>query len=63
MKKVYRNISDKRIGGVCSGIADYFDIDPVLVRLLFLFSFLAGGAGVIMYLIAWFIIPPDTENL
>ncbi len=56
-------MSDKRIGGVCSGIADYFDIDPVLVRLLFLFSFLAGGAGVIMYLIAWFIIPPDTENL
>lgn len=63
MKKVYRNMTEKRIGGVCAGIADYFEMDPVLIRLLFLFSFLMGGAGIIMYLMAWFIIPPDMDSL
>ncbi|MBC8479094.1 MAG: PspC domain-containing protein [FCB group bacterium] len=61
MKKVYRKMNEKRIAGVCAGIADYFDIDPVLVRLAFLAFLLVGGAGIPTYLIAWFIIPPDTE--
>ena len=56
MKKLYRNKSDSKIAGVCLGIADYFDIDPVIIRLLFLFGFFLGG-GLIVYIIGWIVIP------
>ena len=56
MKKLYRQKSDSIIAGVCSGIGDYFDIDPVIIRLTFLFGFFLGG-GLIVYLIAWLIVP------
>ena len=54
--KLYRNIKDSRIAGVCSGIADYFEIDTVIVRLFFLLALFLGG-GIIVYLIAWLIVP------
>ncbi len=57
MRRLYRNPNDRMIGGVCSGLANYFDIDPVIVRLVFAILFLTGGIGVIAYLIAWAIIP------
>ena len=60
-KKLYRSKKDKMIAGVCGGIAEYFDIDPTLVRLLTLLFILLGGAGVITYLIAWIIIPEKSE--
>ncbi|MBC8215455.1 MAG: PspC domain-containing protein [Candidatus Marinimicrobia bacterium] len=59
MKRLYRNTKDKKIAGVCAGLGEYFDIDPVIVRLLFLMSIFWGG-GVIAYLIAWFIVPEKT---
>ncbi|NOZ08742.1 MAG: PspC domain-containing protein [FCB group bacterium] len=62
MKRVFRNLDDKRIAGVCSGIAEYFDIDPVLIRIIFLFALFAGGTGVLVYLICWFIIPPKVSG-
>ena len=52
-KRLYRSRTDKVIGGVCGGIADYFDIDPTLVRLLVVLLVLAGGLVVPAYLIAW----------
>ena len=51
MKRLYRNTTDGKIAGVCSGIGDYFEIDPVIIRLLFLATFFLG-AGPIVYLIA-----------
>jgi phage shock protein PspC (stress-responsive transcriptional regulator) len=45
------------IGGVCSGIANYFDIDPVIVRLIMVVLFLGAGIGLLAYLIAWAVIP------
>ncbi len=63
MKRVHRNLQDKVIAGVCSGLAEYFDIDPVLMRILFIFLFLAGGAGIVLYIICWFIIPSDKEKI
>ena len=61
-KKLYRAPEDKSmIGGVCAGIADYFDIDPTLVRLAFLFIVLARGAGILAYIIAWVIIPEKSS--
>jgi len=61
-KKLYRSKKNKMIAGVCGGIAEYFDIDPTLVRLLGLVLVLSGGAGVIAYIIAWIIIPEKPEQ-
>ena len=56
-KKLYRNTENKMLAGVCSGIADYFDIDPTLVRLGWVLFSLLGGSGLILYLIAAIIMP------
>ncbi len=56
-KRIYRNKKDKLLGGVCSGIAEYLDTDPTLVRILWALASLLWGAGVIAYLICWIIIP------
>ncbi|MFH1853177.1 MAG: PspC domain-containing protein [Candidatus Neomarinimicrobiota bacterium] len=56
MKRLYRNTENAKIAGVCAGIADYFDIDPIIVRLIFIISIFWGG-GIIAYLVAWFIVP------
>jgi len=47
---------------VCGGIAEYFGVDPTLVRLLALVLILAGGAGIIAYIIAWIVIPEEPEK-
>ncbi len=56
-RRIYRNPNDKMLGGVCSGIANYFDIDTVLVRLVFAIMFLTMGIGLVAYILAWIIIP------
>jgi len=55
--RLLRDPYDKIFGGVCSGIAHYFDIDPVIVRLVMVVLFLTFGIGFIAYLIAWIVIP------
>ncbi len=59
--KLVRNTHDEMIGGVCSGIAAYFNIDPVIVRLVFVLLALGGGHGILAYLILWIIMPSDEE--
>ena len=56
MKKLYRSKTDCKIAGICSGIGDYFEIDPVIIRLIFLLA-LFLGPGLIVYIIGWIIIP------
>ena len=56
-KKLYRNISDKVIAGVASGISNYFRVDPIIFRILFLALTFAGGFGLIAYIICWIGIP------
>jgi len=56
-KKLYRSRESRVIGGVCGGIGEYFEIDPVIVRLVFLILFFVCGVGLITYIIAWIIIP------
>lgn len=56
-KRLYRNESEKMIAGVCSGIAEYFDIDPTLIRLAWVLFCALGGSGIIAYIIAAIIIP------
>lgn len=54
--RLYRSRSDRILGGVCGGLGPYFDVDPVLIRLVFVLLAL-GGVGVLAYLILWLIIP------
>ena len=56
-KRLRRNVFNKVIGGVCSGLADYFGIDVVLVRAIFVASFLFAGVGGGLYLILWLLMP------
>lgn len=48
---------NKKLCGVCGGIGEYFDIDPVIIRLLWVFFVLCGGAGILCYIIAALVIP------
>ncbi|MCD6472755.1 PspC domain-containing protein [Candidatus Aerophobetes bacterium] len=61
-KRLYRSKENRMIGGVCGGIAEYFNIDPVIVRILAVLTIFANGIGVIGYLIAWIIIPQNPEQ-
>ncbi len=57
MKKLYRSRKDSKIAGVCGGIAEYFNIDSTIIRLLAVITIFFGGGGIVSYLIAWLIIP------
>ena len=61
-KRIYRNKQDSKIAGVCSGMGDYLNIDPVIIRLIFLATFFLG-AGPIIYIIAWIIIPISEKQI
>lgn len=56
-KKLYRSNNNKMICGVCGGLGEYFNIDPTLIRLLWAVFVLAGGSGLLVYILAAFIIP------
>ena len=56
-KKLYRNSRDKKIAGVCSGLADYLNVDVTVVRILFLLALLCGSFGFWAYLIVWLCAP------
>lgn len=51
-KKLYKSVQDRKLCGVCGGIAEYFNIDPTIVRLAWVIFTLAGGCGIIAYIIA-----------
>jgi phage shock protein PspC (stress-responsive transcriptional regulator) len=57
-RRMYRDGDHRVLGGVCSGMASYWDIDPILVRILFLVAFFGFGVGLLIYLILWIVIPP-----
>lgn len=59
MKKLYLSNSDKIIGGVCGGVAEYFEIDPTLIRLIAVIATILTGfvGGIIIYIVAMIIIP------
>jgi phage shock protein C len=61
-KKLYRSQMNKMLGGVCGGFAEYFNIDPTLVRMIWITLFLLGGVGVLVYLAALVIIPVNPEQ-
>ncbi|MBZ0291996.1 MAG: PspC domain-containing protein [Anaerolineae bacterium] len=61
-KKLYRSRSNRQIAGVCGGIAEYFDLDPSIVRLAFLAVTLFGGPGLILYIVLAVVVPEEPFN-
>ncbi|MBT3314823.1 MAG: PspC domain-containing protein [Anaerolineae bacterium] len=59
-KTLYRPEDDKMIGGVCSGLGRYFDIDPTIIRLGFALLFFGFGTGILLYLLLWIVMPSET---
>ena len=62
VKRLYRSGRDKILGGVCGGIAEYFNVDPVIIRLLWVILSLMYGVGIVAYLVAWFIVPRNPKH-
>ena len=56
-KKLMRSSTDKKIAGVCAGLADYFDMDPTVIRVLWLVAVLCAGTGILAYIILWIVLP------
>jgi len=58
MKRLYRSNVEKKVAGVCGGLGEYFDKDPVFFRIIFvLVTLFPPGCGILLYLIMWFVVP------
>ena len=62
-KRLYKSRTEKKLGGVCGGIAVYFNIDPTIVRLLWLVTIFCGGGGLIAYIIAYIVVPREPVKM
>ena len=60
-KRLYKSETDKKIAGVCGGVAEYFNIDPTIVRLVWAFLAAFGGSGLMLYILAALIMPSQSE--
>jgi phage shock protein C len=60
-KQLVRSAENRIIGGVCGGLGEYLGVDPTIIRLVWVLFVLAGGGGLVLYPLAWFLIP-DTEG-
>jgi phage shock protein C len=56
-KRLVRSSTDSKIAGVCGGLADYFDIDPMIIRVIWVVLFFFGGTGGLAYIILWIVLP------
>lgn len=63
--RLYRSSKNKVFAGVCGGLGEYFDIDPMIIRALFVLAFFMSGTGALLYIILWLVIPayPEYETL
>ena len=58
-RKLYRSKSNRQLAGVCGGLAQYFNIDATLIRVLFILLAVLGGSGLVLYLAMWIIVPKE----
>ena len=58
-KKLFRSIDNRMICGVCGGVGNYFNVDPTLIRLVWVLASILGGSGLLVYIIAAIIIPEE----
>ena len=62
VRRLVRSINDRKIAGVCAGLADYFDLDPTIVRVIWLLATLIPGPNIIAYLVLWLALPEGTTR-
>ena len=62
-KKLHRSKNDRWLAGVCGGLAEYFDVDGTLVRVLFILFGFAVGGGILIYIILWIIMPEAPDDV
>ena len=60
-KRLYLSRRENSIAGVCGGIAEWLEIDPTIVRLIFVALAVAGGPGLLIYIVLWIVIPEEPE--
>ena len=56
-EKLYRSRTNRQVAGVCGGLAERFNVDPTLVRVLFIVLAIFGGAGIVLYIALWIVVP------
>ena len=56
-KRLMRSSTDKKIAGVCAGLADYFDLDPTIIRVVWILLVICGGTGILAYVVLWIVLP------
>jgi phage shock protein PspC (stress-responsive transcriptional regulator) len=61
-KRLYRSRKDRKIAGVCGGLGEYFNVDPVIFRILWVILLLGAGTGLLAYIIFWLIVPEAPEG-
>jgi phage shock protein C len=61
-KRLYRKPEGRIVAGVCTGLADYLGVDVTIIRLVFAALTVFGGAGVLLYLIAWLVVPEEDKK-
>ena len=62
-KKLYRSTKDRKIAGVCGGVAEYLNVDPTVVRILWAVISLLGCLGIVAYIVCAFIMPEEPSNI
>jgi phage shock protein C len=62
IKRLYRSGKDRILGGVCGGLGEYFSVDPVIIRILWVGFSLMYGAGILAYILAWIIVPRNPNH-
>ena len=61
-KRLYKSATDKKLDGVCAGLAEYFEIDPTIVRLVWALAVVFAGVGLIAYIVAAIVMPRKPEE-
>jgi phage shock protein C len=61
-RRLYRSRTDRKLAGVCGGLAQYFNTDATLIRVLFVVLALLGGPGLVIYLFMWILVPEEPED-
>ena len=60
-KKLWRSRKERKIAGVCGGLADYFHVDPFWIRVTFIIFLLLGGSAVLVYILMWILVPLEPD--
>jgi phage shock protein PspC (stress-responsive transcriptional regulator) len=61
-RRLYRSRTDRKLAGVCGGLAQYFNTDATLIRVLFVVLALLGGPGLVIYLLMWILVPEEPQD-